>query len=307
VRDPRRAQLPVEEDVLAAEAGVPRADVEREEGRAAQEDRAEPADERVGGRASVRGLRADVGGARPAWVGRVEVAAPGLHDGEGVEMVQRQERRAVAAGGEADDRAPPAGADRPEPGIDEARELDPHGCLPVAAGAPVQVLRVGVAVPRALRRDENRRPAGRVERVPQVVDPAVCARPCGKTVQEIDHRVPRAPRAVARREVHRQVDTAADGARGEGRLDGRSGQRRPRRGLGGDDERATSGKSEQSDRGTLHQFEDTGASAASTSLNAAATRLNLQRARTSPRAGTRSRGSSGRRSRCLRCCYSCSS
>src|SRR5205823_14167223 len=114
VRDARRAQLAVEQEVLAAEAGVSGADVEGEERRASFERRTQLPDERMRRRPRVRRGRPDVERARPRRVRRVEVAAPGLDDREGVEVVKREERRAVAAGGEADDRAAAAGSDRPE-------------------------------------------------------------------------------------------------------------------------------------------------------------------------------------------------
>src|SRR5437763_915540 len=93
------------------------------------------------------------------------------------------------------------------------------------------------------------------------------------------------PRRV-RREVDREVDAATNPVRNERRLDQRPFPRRPRREFPDEHECGAGGGREESDRRTLHPDEDTDPAAASTSLNAAATTLNVERGRTSPTGGT---------------------
>jgi hypothetical protein len=95
----------------------------------------------------------------------MEVAAPGLDDRERLQVVERQKRRAVAAGREADERAAAPAPDRAEVPVDEARQLAADRRLPVPPGPPVEVLGVAVVVARTLRRGEDRRPADPVERL----------------------------------------------------------------------------------------------------------------------------------------------
>src|SRR5205085_3857627 len=162
VRDTRRAELAVEPDVLGAEAPVAAADVEGEERRPPAERLPQRPDVGVGAGTGVRGGGAHVERRGAGRVRGMEVAAPGLDDGERLEVVEGEERRAVAAGREADDRPPAPTPDRPEGPVDEPWQLAPHRRLPVAAGAPVEVLGVAVRVAGALRGDEDRRPADAV-------------------------------------------------------------------------------------------------------------------------------------------------
>ena len=81
------------------------------------------------------------------------------------------------------------------------------------------------------------------------------------------------------------MDSAADPVRDEGSLHHDPSTRRPRCEFPDEHERCADGGREESNRRTLHREEDTDPDAASTSLNAAATTLNVARGRTSPRAG----------------------
>src|SRR5439155_931291 len=85
-----------------------------------------------------------------------EVAAPGLDRAELVEMVEPDQECAVAAGRDAEDRPAAPVRDRAEVRVDPGGQLVRERGLPVAAGPPVQVLRIGVAVPIALRGDQER-------------------------------------------------------------------------------------------------------------------------------------------------------
>jgi hypothetical protein len=192
VRDAGRRELAVEAQVLRAEAAVAAADVEGEEGRPPPEGPPQGPDVRVRACARVRRLRADVERRSAGRVRRVEVTAPGLDDRERLEVVEGEERRAVPAGREPDDRAGPPAADRPEAVVDDARQLLPDRGLPVAAGPPVEVLRVAVAVARGLRRDEDRRPADAVERAAEEVDAAVGPGRGRQPVEEVDDGVAQA-------------------------------------------------------------------------------------------------------------------
>src|SRR5258708_28480474 len=141
VGDVRRDQLAVELLVLREEAAVPVADVKREERRAATEAPEESVC--VRGRAARERLR-------PGWVGRMEVAGPRLDHRECAGVVQADDRRAVATGGQADDRASSRRADRAGVRVDVVRTRARDVVLPVATRAPVQILGIGVLVTRAL-------------------------------------------------------------------------------------------------------------------------------------------------------------
>src|SRR5207248_5561096 len=131
-----------------------------------------------------------------------EVAAPRLDDGERLQVVESEERRAVTAGREAHERAPAPARDRAEAPVDEPRQLLPDRGLPVPAGPPVEVFGVGVVVAGGLRLDEDRWSADPVEGGPEVVGSVVAGRGGRQAVQEIDDRVA----MPARRVVGRKVD-----------------------------------------------------------------------------------------------------
>ena len=118
--------------------------------------------------------------------------------------VQREMHRAVAAGGDADERAAVRDANRAVDARRRSRgELARDRRLPVVAG-PVEVLRIGVAVGRALRRDEDRRAARPSSACSTKADAAVVRSAGGQAVQEVDDGIARAascrsPRADRRR------------------------------------------------------------------------------------------------------------
>src|SRR5205823_8602788 len=98
VRHARLIELAVEKLVLVAEPVVATADVEREERRTVGKGAMQRRDERVRACMRVPRRRAEVERSRPLRVRRMEVAAPRLDHGEPVEMMQRDEHGAVAAG-----------------------------------------------------------------------------------------------------------------------------------------------------------------------------------------------------------------
>src|SRR6266404_4153540 len=166
VRHLGREELTLELLVLREEAVVTAPDVEREEGRTVVERLDEGV--RVRRRAACEWLRS-------GWVGRVEVAGPRLDDRERARVMQADDRRAVPTRGQADDRPARARTDGAEVRVDVMRKLTGDVVLPVAAGAPVQVLGIGVGVARALREHEDRRPDLR-HRVDQPRVAAIAAR-----------------------------------------------------------------------------------------------------------------------------------
>jgi hypothetical protein len=145
----------------------------------------------------------------------VEIAAPRLDDAEVVEMVEREQHRAVAAGGKPDERPSPSGRDRPQVPVDVRGKLAGERGLPVAARAPVEVLGIAVFVPRALRGDEDDRAAERVERTRQPADVPVFARSRGQAVEEVDDGIVAAVRSVPRRQVGDEVKPSAHRLRRE--------------------------------------------------------------------------------------------
>src|SRR5207253_1697315 len=90
--------------------------------------------------------------------------------------------------------------------------------LPVAAGPPVQVLRIGVAVPIALRGDQDRAAA---QRARDRGGAPVRRRRGRQAVEEVDHRVAPSVLAVVRRQVDGDAQTALEGVGEEGGVDER--------------------------------------------------------------------------------------
>ena len=134
----------------------------------------------------------------------MEVTAPGLDDREPIQVMERDEHRAVPTRGQADDRARAAVAKSPEVPVHVGRHLARDRGLPAAPGAPVEVFRIGVVVSRALWCNDDRTAAALVERVPEEVDPAEGGRPGRQAVQEVHHRIPQVAGLVAGREVDRE-------------------------------------------------------------------------------------------------------
>ena len=97
VWDSRLRELPVEPDVLGLEARVALSHVEREQGRIAVDGRSDVRDERMRTRPRVGLRRSKAERLRARRVGRMEVTAPRLDGGKGLEMVQREQEGAVAA------------------------------------------------------------------------------------------------------------------------------------------------------------------------------------------------------------------
>jgi hypothetical protein len=83
--------------------------------------------------------------------------------------MEREDNRAVAAGGQADDCTAAALGDRAEVRVDVVDDVARDRRLPVATRAPVEVLGIGVVVARALRRDDDRFPAAVLERAGEKV------------------------------------------------------------------------------------------------------------------------------------------
>src|SRR5581483_2483755 len=101
---------------------------------------------------------------RPGRVGRVEVPAPRFDRRELVEVVEGELHRAIPTGGDADDRAPRARADRAKARVDDPRQLRRDRSRPVVPGTLIDVLGVALAGPRTLRNDEDRLTMQGVER-----------------------------------------------------------------------------------------------------------------------------------------------
>ena len=213
-------QPPVEPLVLGAEQPVVGADVEGEV-RARSRDAEEGADAReqlVRVRPVVRVRRAQVECSGSRRVGCVEVAAPRLDGGVGARVVERDQRRAVAAARDADDHAAGTRGDRPVTAVDHGDELLRRRGLPVAARAPVPPLRIGVAGPRTLDADHDRLAARRLDGGGELLDRAVRRRRRRQAVQEVDHRIAAGRRRVARREVHGVVHHPLQRRGREGRV-----------------------------------------------------------------------------------------
>src|SRR4249919_2804756 len=79
VRDTRGCELPVETPVLGAEAGVAAADVERKERLPMREASSQGADVGMCTRLRVGLRRSEIERLLSSRIGRMEVAAPGLH------------------------------------------------------------------------------------------------------------------------------------------------------------------------------------------------------------------------------------
>src|SRR6267143_4858593 len=114
VRHTGRSELAMELAVLLAEACVATTDVEGEERRPLCEPALQGLDEGVRVGVRVRTCGAKIEAAVSGRVGRMEVSAPGLHHGEGREMVEREDDRAVAPCRKAHDRSALSPPDRPE-------------------------------------------------------------------------------------------------------------------------------------------------------------------------------------------------
>src|SRR5579884_252471 len=236
-------QLPVQLLILADEGRVAAADVEREERRVTQELRVQPVGERVHARLLVRLRRAEVEHLRPRRVGRLEVAAPRLDDGEATRLPEADARRAVAPGRDADDRAAAAVRDRAVVRVDVRGQLDAECSRPVVAGPPVVVLGIAVLAPRSLRDDEEGGPARVVEGVLDPGHRAVGRRAGRQAVQEVDDGIPPVAARVAVGEPDQEVQRAVERAGVKGDVLGRGSARVPpereqrrRRGHGGPDE-----------------------------------------------------------------------
>jgi len=121
----------------------------------------------------VRELGAEVERLRAGRVGGVEVAAPRLDRGELAEVAQREMHCAVAAGRHADERTSGARPDRAKASVDDVHELACDRGIPAVARPLVEVLRVGLAVRRALGCDEDRRAARGVQGLLHEADSAV--------------------------------------------------------------------------------------------------------------------------------------
>ena len=192
------AQLAVEALVLVAEAIVVASDVEGDQGRVAGGRAPQHRHVAVRARARVPTGGTEVERMQPGRIGRMEVSAPRLDDGERVEMMERQEHCAVAPGGEPEQRAATARRDRPVVLIDVVDDVAVQRGLPVSRAAPVQVLRVRVAGARPLRRDHDRLATRPRKRVRDETAAAIRRRRSREPVQEIDHGVA-ARRARVRR------------------------------------------------------------------------------------------------------------
>src|SRR4029079_19600746 len=129
-------QLVVELHVLLPEARVAGAHVKREERLSSRLPTLEDADERVCARTTIARGGAQIERGCSGRVGRMEVPAPGLHDGEVVEVVEGEEHRAVPSGREADQGPPASRRDRLQVRVDVVGELAGDRGLPVAAGTP---------------------------------------------------------------------------------------------------------------------------------------------------------------------------
>src|SRR2546430_538835 len=127
----------------------------------------------------------------------MEVSAPGLHHRELAEVGERGVQRAEAARREADERARVARPDRPVARIDDAWQLACDRGLPPVTGTVVDVLRIGLVPPGALRRDENRRTLRRIEGLLDEADASISGAARRQAVQEVHDGIAQAARAVA--------------------------------------------------------------------------------------------------------------
>ena len=212
----------MELDVLGQEAVVAGAYVEREQRRPSPEKALQLRNHRMRARARVRCRRAEIERVPAARIGRVEVPAPRLDHRERAEVVQRDDRGAVTAGGQSDKGAPAPVRDRPEVRVDVVRQLARERGLPVAAYAPVEVFRIAVSIPGALRRDDDRAPPRCDEDALEPGrHPSIRARTGRKAVQEVDDRIACVRRRVSGRECDLEVQRAVQSTRVERALDGR--------------------------------------------------------------------------------------
>ncbi len=226
VRDAGRRELPVEPDILGPETCVALADVEREQGRIAANGLPQVRDERVSARPGVGLRRAQMESLRAGRIGRMEVAAPGLDDGKGLEMVEREQEGAVPAGGEPDQGSAGPAANRPVVRVDVGRKLLGDRGLPVASGAPVQVLGVGVTVPGPLRGDHERAEAALLQRGGDESEGAEGVARGREAVEVVDDGVAAAG-LVPGREVDGEAELPAQRIRMEGLLLDRAPQAEP--------------------------------------------------------------------------------
>jgi hypothetical protein len=166
---------------------------------------------RVGLGVRARGAQVERSPAR--GIGRMEVAAPGLHHREGLEMMQREYHRPVASGREADDRPPFAAADRPEVAVHVPDHVAGDRRLPVPAGAPVEVLRVGIVVSSSLGRDDDCLTTARDQGPSEEVRPAIRGARGRQSMQEVHDRITPAAAVVVGRQVDGQLEPSFDSAR----------------------------------------------------------------------------------------------
>src|SRR5438067_13023248 len=122
-------------EVLRPKTRVPASDVEAEERRVCTEGLSQAGNRSVHVCAPVLPRRAEVEPCHPGRIGRMEVAAPRLDDGEVVEVVEGERDGAVAARGKTDERPRPPVADRPEMRVDVCGQLLRDRLLPVSARA----------------------------------------------------------------------------------------------------------------------------------------------------------------------------
>jgi hypothetical protein len=117
-------------------------------------------------------------------------------------MVEREQNGAVPARRQSDESAAAPVRDRAEVPVDIRGDLFGDRRLPVPSRAPVEVLRIAVAVARALRCDQNRPRAQAVECAREEADVHVGDWRRRQAVKEVDDRVAlAAAAAIARRQV----------------------------------------------------------------------------------------------------------
>jgi hypothetical protein len=126
-------------------------------------------------------------------------------------VVKGEQHRAVPAGREADERATAPIRDRAEVPVDVGRHLLGDRRLPVPPGAPVEVLRITVAVARTLGCHQNRARAQAVEGAREEADVTVGNRRCRQAVEEVDNGVALVAGVILRRQVNRERKRAAEG------------------------------------------------------------------------------------------------